>query len=105
MGGTSSAGGTAGAVPVEFDTLHRQLRGSDLLEPLNDLLATCQTGATDTCTQQTTMTSTIVVNSCYTNGVKEQTSIGTDLLSATIDRQEWKLGLLLDGDKRSQRQM
>jgi hypothetical protein len=85
MGGTSSAGGTsgggAGGSSIPFTGNCAALT---CLNPLNDLLATCQTGATDTCTQQTTMTSTIVVNSCYTNGVKEQTSIGTDLLSATM---------------------
>jgi hypothetical protein len=51
---------------------------------MNDLLAACRTGATDTCTQQRTMTNTIVMNYCYTNGVKEQMSIGTDPSSATM---------------------
>jgi hypothetical protein len=78
-GGTSGGGTGGSSIP-----LVGACANLTCLNPLNDLLATCQTGATDTCTQQMTMGMTIVMNECFSNGVKMQVSMGMDMASMTM---------------------
>jgi hypothetical protein len=44
----------------------------------------CQTKATDTCTQSTAMSTAIIVNECYSSGVKMQISMTADMASMTM---------------------
>jgi hypothetical protein len=85
MGGTlpvggSSGGGTGGSsIP-----LVGACANLTCLNPLADLMATCQTGATDTCTESMTIGTSIVMNECYSSGVKMQVRMGMDMASMTM---------------------
>ena len=85
MGGDSSTGGTSGGdTGGSSIPLVGACANLTCLNPLNDLLATCQTGTTDTCKQQVMMGTMIAVNDCYSNGVKMQASMGMDMASVTM---------------------
>jgi len=85
MGGTlpegGSSGGGSGGSSIPLVGACANLT---CLNPLADLMATCQTGATDTCTQSMTMGTSIVMNDCYSNGVKTQGPNGMDMASMTM---------------------
>ncbi len=85
MGGTlpegGSSGGGSGGSSIPLVGACANLT---CLNPLADLMATCQTGATDTCTQSMTMGTSIVMNDCYSNGVKTQVRMGMDMASMTM---------------------
>jgi hypothetical protein len=88
MAGSFSEGGTGGggtggsSIPLTGNCANLTC-----LNPLNDLLSTCQVGANEACTEQSTVTPavyTIVVNDCYASGVKTHASLSMDMSSATI---------------------
>lgn len=80
MGGTSGGGTGGSSIPLTGNCA-----GLTCLNPMVDLLATCQVGATEACTEAMTMTGTaLVASDCYTSGVKMQTSVGMDMSSATM---------------------
>ena len=85
LGGTSSTGGTGwGGTSASSIPLVDACANLTCLDPMLKLLSSCQVGATDPCTQQATMTSGIVSNVCYGNGVKTQISAGMDVSSMTM---------------------
>jgi hypothetical protein len=81
-GGVTALGGNTGTtVP-----LTGACASLTCLNPMLALLSnpSCQTSATDTCTQAATMGATIVMNECYSSGVKMQVSMTTDMASMTM---------------------
>jgi hypothetical protein len=79
MAGSFSEGGTGGggtggsSIPLTGNCANLTC-----LNPLNDLLSTCQVGASEACTVQVTMSPEFFdVNECYTSGVKMQVSQGS----------------------------
>jgi hypothetical protein len=84
LGGTSSAGGTGGGgTSASSIPLVGACANLTCLNPLSNLMAACDTSTAQTCTQQTTMVPSMVENSCYSNGVKTQTVMNSDLSSIT----------------------
>jgi len=84
VAGSFSEGGTGGGGTGGSSTiLTGNCANLTCMDPMIALLSTCQVGATDTCTQQATMSSAIVLNECYSNGVKMQISTGLDVSSMT----------------------
>jgi hypothetical protein len=76
MAGSFSEGGTGGggtggsSIPLTGNCANLTC-----LNPLNDLLSACQVGASEACTQQTTISPEwFVENDCYASGVKMQVS-------------------------------
>ncbi|MGB8296335.1 MAG: hypothetical protein WCG85_12985 [Polyangia bacterium] len=79
MAGSFSEGGTGGggtggsSIPLTGNCANLTC-----LNPLNDLLSTCQVGASEACTVQVTMSPEFFdVNDCYASGVKMQVSQGS----------------------------
>jgi len=84
LGGTSSAGGSGGGgTSASSIPLVGACANLTCLNPLSDLMAACDTSTAQTCTQQATMGLSIVENSCYSNGVKTQVVMNSDLSSIT----------------------
>ena len=84
MAGSFSEGGTGGGGTGGSSTsLTGNCANLTCVDAMTTLLSTCQVGATDTCTQQVSMSSAIVMNECYSNGVKMQISAGMDMSSMT----------------------
>ena len=79
MAGSFSEGGTGGggtggsSIPLTGNCANLTC-----LNPLNDLLSTCQVGASEACTLQVTISPEFFdVNECYASGVKMQVSQGS----------------------------
>jgi len=84
MGSTSSTGGTSGGgTSASSRPLVGACANLTCLNPLNDVMAACDTSTAQTCTQQTTMGLSMVENSCYSNGVKTQMLVSPDLSAIT----------------------
>jgi hypothetical protein len=89
LAGTTSAGGVAvlggntgsGTIPLTGNCANLTC-----LNPMVTLMSnpSCQQGATDTCTQSVTMGTGIVMNECYSSGVKMQASMSVDGTSMTM---------------------
>jgi hypothetical protein len=78
-GGTGGGGTSASSIPPGDACANLTC-----LDPMLKLLASCQVGATDPCTQQLTMSTSIVVNDCYSNGVKMRASADMSMSSMTM---------------------